>query len=115
MIRGAEARPHVTGLPDSESAMPRRSGPACLGRKCKEINQLFDRSPIPFVDPRYSFKKFQIAEHGRVSVPADHDGRSPTLQRSHPNYQHIVDGFGLIDGFADMARNAPGVYGFPRG
>ena len=38
MTRGAQARPHVTALPDSESAMPRRSGPSCLGKSVKKIN-----------------------------------------------------------------------------
>ena len=38
MTRGAQARPHITGLPDSESAMPRRSGPSCLGKSVKKIN-----------------------------------------------------------------------------
>ena len=38
MTRGAQARPHVTALPDSESAMPRRSGPSCLGKSVKKIS-----------------------------------------------------------------------------
>ena len=37
MIRGACARPHVTGLLDSESSMPRRSGLSCLGKSVKKI------------------------------------------------------------------------------
>ena len=36
MTRGAQARPHVTALPGSESAMPRRSGPSCLGKSVKK-------------------------------------------------------------------------------
>ena len=28
--------------------MPRRSGPSCIEKKCKENKQLFDRSPVQF-------------------------------------------------------------------